>query len=144
MGTRSVVAVATGDQSWRGRYIHWDGYPEGVGTVLHGIIKRDGRDLAVKTLTEDHRGWSSLTAEPAPDNSGLGDERSVAVPGYGVAYSDDEQPDEWITDVSIHESWCEFAYVIQKDGSIKPYSIQSSGLTLLPTDADGAPLPERG
>lgn len=92
MSTRSVVAVPFGD-TWRGRYVHWDGHL--VGEVLDRIVERDGYDRAVQVLTVEHFGWSSLDGiGQDPDREGS--DRFVVVPGYGVAYSADEQPDEWI------------------------------------------------
>lgn len=139
MGTRSVVAVPTGETSWKGRYVHWDGYPDGVGRALVEIIARDGVERAVKTITEDHWGWSILNGE---ENQGLAeyqqDGRFGTVPGYGVPYNKDteggDQPDEWITDVSVAESWVEYVYVIQSDGKVKAYRILGHKLKLLSTD----------
>lgn len=114
MSTRSIVAVPHGD-SWRGRYVHSDGYPSGVGADLWKLVERDGlakvREIIV---TGDHYGWSSLSADQ-PDivkvkvstkarsidfeygtpeyvaatfQSLYGDSRYVNVPDYGVAYTD--------------------------------------------------------
>jgi hypothetical protein len=33
MGTRSMILKPHGD-AWVGRYVHWDGYPTGVGQEL--------------------------------------------------------------------------------------------------------------
>lgn len=114
MGTRSVVAIPTAD-GWRGRYIHWDGYPEGVGESLRLIVQRDGLDLAVKTLTENHFGWSSVNddAQDAHDEP----IRFEFVPGYGTAYSAKEQEDTWVT--SDGDNWgTEYAYVLTPDGIV--------------------------
>lgn len=97
MGTRSVIGVIEGD-GFKGRYCHWDGYPTHHGpTLAHIIHKTHCGDLAeaVKVLTENHHGWSALSPEKL--ESSLGAARSTIVPGVGEAYSDDEQPDEWIT-----------------------------------------------
>lgn len=133
MGTRSVVAVPTGDYTWKGRYVHWDGYPGGVGQDLVEIIARDGVEKAIKTLTEEHYGWSQLDSDITADHEdGLGPERSDTVPGYGVAYKNDtEQPDEWITDTDLGKSWCEYVYVLMPDGTIKAYEVLSGGKTKL-------------
>jgi len=98
MSTNSIVGVPH-EGSWRGRYVHWDGYPTAMVPALFAIVARDGYETAVRTLTADHHGWSSVVAdaaarlargEPARDPK-----RFAPVPGYGVAYTDDEQPDEW-------------------------------------------------
>lgn len=114
MGTRSVVGVPNGD-GFRGRYVHWDGYPEGVGEAVAEIVRRDGADTAVRMITEHHYGWSTLTgaAAPALDASST-DGRFVAVPGYGIAYTTEQgqsSPDEWI-DNEDADAWCEWAYAI--------------------------------
>lgn len=79
MSTNSVVGIAT-PTGFKGRYVHWDGYPAGVGSALEIIVKRDGVERAVKTLIEDHDEWSTITADSYDNRSG------VLVPGYGVAY----------------------------------------------------------
>ena len=113
MSTRSVVAVQAGD-GWRGRYVHSDGYPSGVGVTLLKLVERDGLEQVIKTLTQDHYGWSHLSSTQ-PDITGIkppteldfgacgspefvahqfspkgsnGDGRFANVPGYGVAYTD--------------------------------------------------------
>lgn len=118
MGTRSVVAVPTANGGWRGRYVHWDGYPSGVGSALAKIVQRDGYETAVRTLTQDHYGWSSVNGEDAQE-LGLGytDGRFEAVPGYGIAYTTVEgqsSPDEWVTSEGDH-CGTEYAYVLHPD-----------------------------
>lgn len=118
MGTRSVVAVPTADGGWKGRYVHWDGYPEGVGSALAKIVQRDGYDTAVRVLTQDHYGWSSVTGEEHQELTlGYTDGRFEAVPGYGVAYTTkggQSSPDEWITSDG-DPGWTEYAYVLHPD-----------------------------
>jgi hypothetical protein len=105
VSTNSIVGIAT-DTGFKGRYVHWDGYPSGVGQAVADIVKRDGMELAVKTLTEDHVEWSTLTAEAEP--SGHGSDHSVA--GYGVAYGTQDQQDAWLDETS--QPGPEWAYVI--------------------------------
>ena len=121
MGTRSVVARPT-DDGFKGRYIHWDGYPTGVGASLLAIVQRDGVDKALETLTDLNYGWSNLDEEhPAvfsehggKTDPGHGDGRFRAVENYGTSYttvSGQSHPDEWITDTS--DDWgTEWAYVL--------------------------------
>ena len=110
MGTRSVVAIPDGT-SWRGRYVHWDGYPEGRIPVLRALVARDGLEVVIKTIiTGPHYGWSHLDPEMPPKfdkvpssehvafwekhgrlpatDPGNGDGRFRCVDGYGVAYTD--------------------------------------------------------
>jgi hypothetical protein len=120
MGTRSVVAVPL-DGGFQGRYVHWDGYPTGVGLALAHLVLRDGLDTVVRTITEDHYGWSNL--DPRQPYSGLptmlgyDDGRFVAVEGYGVAYTEEQgqsAPDQWIRNTG--DDWgTEWAYVLNPD-----------------------------
>lgn len=62
MSTRSVIArpTATG---FAGRYHHFDGYPSGLGAALVELYQQEfDRDLErmLKTLLDDHTGWSSV------------------------------------------------------------------------------------
>ena len=111
MGTRSIIGLKTGN-GWFGRYCHWDGYPEGVGSAVWHIVKRDGISEAVKTLLMDNYSWSCLTTatEPDPDNT-----RSFKfVAGYGYAHCDG-RPDDII--VSDGDKWgTEFAYILCREG----------------------------
>lgn len=116
MGTRSVVAVQTGDD-FKGRYIHWDGYPGGVGEQLLAIVKRDGAARAVQVLTEENYGWSNLDSdkEHGALTAGLDDGRFVIVKGYGIAYTtvqNQSSADDWITSGS--DDWgTEWAYILR-------------------------------
>lgn len=118
MGTRSVIAVEHGD-GWRGRYCHWDGYPTGVGEALRQIVKRDGLDTAIRTLTQDYYGWSNVNAQDQQElHKGYQDGRFAAVPGYGIAYTTHQgqsRPEQWHTS-DDRESWCEWAYVLTATG----------------------------
>ena len=110
MGTRSIIAEPDGHQGWRGRYCHWDGYPQGVGVNLLAIVQRDGIEQARRILLHDFYGWSGINrAQPniegvepdrdaewgspayvahqfGPDGTSGGG-RWVNVPGYGEAYN---------------------------------------------------------
>lgn len=141
MGTRSVLAVPTGS-TWRGRYCHWDGYPDHMLPALEAIVARDGVDLARKTLTELHYSWSQIDPNaPAeydlPSDANTEDRMAFLrkhgrsaitddgpgfelVPGYGIAHTTNEttsgggaSADDWITPHS--ETWCEYAYIIHQD-----------------------------
>jgi hypothetical protein len=118
MGTRSVVAVQQ-DDSFKGRYIHWDGYPSGVGEQLLAIIKRDGVERAREVLLGEHYGWSNLdfTQKDGPLRFGLDDGRFTAVQGYGVAYTTfkgQSSVDDWITNDG--DDWgTEWAYILRDD-----------------------------
>jgi hypothetical protein len=117
MGTRSIIAIPEGKTGFRGRYCHWDGYPQGVGHALRSIVLRDGMEEAIRTLIIDNYGWSTVNAgaKQALDTTN-DDGRFVPVPGYGIAYTTKDgqsSPDSWLT--RKEESWCEWAYVLHSD-----------------------------
>lgn len=100
MGTQGIVGVATETGGFRGRYVHWDG--DTLGARLAEIVERDGIETAIRTLTVEHFGWSTVNgqAEQELDASRSGG-RFAAVPGYGVAYTTAEgqgDPEEWYTE----------------------------------------------
>ena len=115
MSTRSVIATGTAD-NWKGRYVHWDGYPTAVGRAVQEIMRRDGYAKATKVLLNDHYGWSSVDGQiggEVPES--LQDERFVQVSGYGVAYREDHgesNPDEWFTSDSANPLWIEWVYIL--------------------------------
>ena len=109
MSTRSVVAIPDGD-AWKGRYVHWDGYPTAMAPSLTDLVRRDGLAKVVLTLTESFYGWSTIDPNQTrlEDCSGFDAERFTSVPGYGVAPKD--QFDDWHT--PDPEAWTEWAYVL--------------------------------
>lgn len=121
MGTSSVIATPAGSLGWKGRYVHWDGYPTGVGESLRRIINRDGVLEAVRRLTQDRYGWSNIDPEeagPVPDY--MQDGRFATEVGYGTAYTTaagQSTEDEWVT--RDGDDWgTEWAYVVQ-EGAIE-------------------------
>ena len=128
MGTRSIVARPTGT-GFAGRYIHWDGYPEGVGQELWQIVARDGLEKACKVLMDQHYSWSGIASDQ-PDLAGVEKDydapfgspgymahavgNDINVPGYGIAHAD-AQPDEFLTEETAKEAWCEWVYVLGPD-----------------------------
>jgi hypothetical protein len=63
MSTRSVIARAT-PTGFKGRYHHWDGYPEGLGATLfqiHREVFSGDTGAMLKTLLDKHpAGWSTI------------------------------------------------------------------------------------
>jgi hypothetical protein len=115
MSTRSAVAEPAGD-GWRGRYHHWDGYPTNKAADLWKIVQRDGVQMARQVLIHEHRGWSSTDADQQPGEGYLGNARANVVVGYGEAYSDEEQPDQWETSEEPDSLWIEWVYVLADKG----------------------------
>lgn len=139
MGTRSIVGTPFGD-GVRGRYCHWDGYPSGVGAALWAIIERDGVDKALFVLTEQHYGWSSLTAEAMPSVATYyrGVNRFVAVPGYGIGYTTEQGQ-------TSADQWCQSPRGDGDDGGTEwGYAIGETALTVFELDWDGRPPTCRG
>lgn len=66
MATRSMIARPEGD-GWRGRYVHFDGYPEGVGrelwAIAHGQFKGREAELVTLLLDAHPAGWSSISSD---------------------------------------------------------------------------------
>jgi hypothetical protein len=121
MGTRSVIAIPDAEHGWKGRYVHWDGYPTGVGEALRRIVQRDGYTTAVRALTEEHYGWSTLEPDKDPDeplSPGYSDGRFAIVGGYGTAYTTAQgqsSADDWVT--ADGDDWgTEWAYLLGEGG----------------------------
>lgn len=121
MSTRSVVATGT-VEGWKGRYVHFDGYPTGVGESVRQIVPRDGVETTVWNLIHDNYGWSSVDAEFGKElDEFLRDGRFVRVDGYGVAYTTEQgqsSPDDWQTDSNADPLWIEWVYLIQDEGIV--------------------------
>ncbi len=64
MSTRSIIARATGEGTFKGVYHHWDGYPTGLGKYLTEIlVSAFASDLPrmLHTLIDEHpAGWSTI------------------------------------------------------------------------------------
>lgn len=120
MGTRSAVGVRNENGEWKGRYVHWDGYPSGVGKTLQDLIKRDGPQKVVQTVVLENYGWSALNGEVHPQlGLGYSDGRFKAIQGYGVAYTEvdgQSSPNDWITEDDA--GWTEYIYLIHDDGRV--------------------------
>lgn len=138
MSTRSIIAVPYGD-SWRGRYVHSDGYPTHMAPTLTAMVRRDGLTKTTHTLTDSFLGWSSLcsgqpdivgvTPDPhadwgspeytaslfSPEDGQQGfysGSRFLNVAGFGIAYLD--EPGDWMTPDLV--GWCEWVYVLSPGG----------------------------
>lgn len=116
MSTRSVVAYRT-ESGWRGRYIHFDGYPEYMNPALSAIVARDGFDKAKAILCDEHRSWSQVDPNTALQGAeSLGD-RGVAVYGYGITYTD-ELDDFYYTEATPLAPWIEYLHILETDGTV--------------------------
>jgi hypothetical protein len=131
MGTRSIIAIPDND-TYKGRYCHWDGYPSHMGHALCAIVNRDGIKRARQVLTADTYGWSIISpgtpsivgVTPDPDAPwGSAEklaseydpsERFRVVAGYGTAYSPAEVDPGWLGPET--DAWQEWIYVLRDEG----------------------------
>jgi hypothetical protein len=112
MSTRSVIARETPGGGFAGRYVHWDGYPSGVGAQLWELYRsRFGRDLdaMLSELIDGHpAGWSVLCADwSLPLNS------SDSSPRCYCHWRN--EPASELTQANAALSWCEYAYTLGRD-----------------------------
>ena len=66
MSTNACIAKGTPD-NWEGVYVHWDGYPEGLGRdlIANYIAIGSDLDLLIKESIDNHpTGWSSYPDKP--------------------------------------------------------------------------------
>lgn len=120
MATRGIIAVArAGDGAWRGRYAHWDNYPERIVPVLGRLVERDGATKVVETLINNNQSWSSIDDKAKIEDDPLleGYDDGLVV-GYGRIHTDLEpnDPSSWFTEDDIELAWAEWVYVIHHSG----------------------------
>lgn len=64
MSTRAIIAEPTGTVGhWRGRYHHFDGYPNGLGRTLHELFgTKHFPDVETmrRVLLHEHTAWSTI------------------------------------------------------------------------------------
>jgi len=64
MSTRSIVARKTGDGTFSGVFVHWDGHPESVGKSLYdgynGYFEHDLKRMERYLLDDHPAGWECL------------------------------------------------------------------------------------
>ena len=112
MATRGIIAVYTGQGTWRGRYVHWDNYPHRIVPLLAELVERDGVAKVVDTIINKRESWSTIdTGEPRFE---LGYKKKNYEPGYGFFHSDGYM-DIYTNDTGFY-SWAQYVYVIDDDG----------------------------
>jgi len=107
MATRSSIAMATGE-GIRSVYVHWDGYPSGVGATLETHYQ----DATKLEALMDRGDLSVLDAEIGEDNSF--ESRSE---GVCLFYADRGEDAPAVMHQNIGEwleyrknNWCEYGY----------------------------------
>ena len=115
MATRGIVAHATAN-GWRGRYVHWDNYPQRIVEVLGELVARDGRSAVAHKLCYEYASWSSLDPRASKNNENSLYEQHETVEGYGYAHTDTEltDPSAWFTQDDTDLAWCDYLYVIHE------------------------------
>jgi len=122
MATRCIIAEPYGD-GWRGRYSHWDGYPDAKVPQLLTLVKRDGVETVRKVLLHDNYSWSSISPDCVVDPSITGEKYTGwnvgekytgwnVVAGYGEAHNDLDSAPDFFTQRNTDFAWAEFLYVL--------------------------------
>lgn len=118
MATRGIVAIAT-NEGWKGRYVHWDNYPERIVGVLAELVQRDGIEKVRQTLIADNPSWSIIEPLAKPSKAGEPSlyEQHKCVTGYGYVHTDIDDPDGYYyTQDDTELAWADWLYVIHDDG----------------------------
>lgn len=119
MATRGIIAVQRAS-GWRGRYVHWDNYPERIVPIIGRLVERDGATQVVTTLINDNQSWSVLDDAQKPYSE---EDKEMAyaegaIEGYGVIHTDmtPNDPSAWFTEDDTELAWAEWVYVIRDFG----------------------------
>jgi hypothetical protein len=118
MATRGIIGVDCGQGTWRGRYVHWDNYPDRIVPLLAELVERDGLDKVIQTIIHKRKSWSILDTQVDESSSFFTAQNYE--PGYGFFHTDDGM-DEY-TESSGFYSWAEYVYVIDDEG-VKVFSV---------------------
>jgi len=132
MSTHALVFTADNYDGLHGRYVHFDGYPDGVGAALLKIVTRDGLEKARDVIIYSHNGWCSITGERSQleyDDEGAsfihtfaGENGEVVVGGDGattfvVGYGGPTEFGDPITTETLPEApFWEWAYLLDDSG----------------------------
>ena len=125
MATRAIIAVKR-SQGWRGRYAHWDNYPERMVGVLGQLAHRDGLTQVVTTLINDNPSWSIINPDTTGYESDPLTRTETLRKGYGIVHDDmDKDSDQsWYTEATGAYSWADYVYVMEATG-VTVYTVQA-------------------
>ena len=147
MSTRSVIARET-PAGFTGRYVHWDGYPSGVGETIWRLYRgRFGRDLdaMLSELIDGHpAGWSVLCGDWSLPLGSHPDAPKC------YCHGGSPEPACELTQSDAALSWCEYAYALGRDTAgravtriLVPAGARDTGtwkeVVTVDLDADGGP-----
>lgn len=106
MATRSVVGRTVGSEdTWIGKYVHWDGYPSNMVPTLIELVLRHNINDVVSTIVFEQPSWSTLCFD-RPDYLKEEDDH---IAGYGIASQ--HKQELWITWESEDVMCTEYAYI---------------------------------
>lgn len=114
MATRGIIAT-TRAQGWRGRYVHWDNYPDHRIPTITRLVARDGLLKVINTLINDNPSWSFIDPYQEPSTNPNDDYQKV-VEGYGVVHTDVECDNSWFTEQDTDLAWAEYVYIMGREG----------------------------
>lgn len=100
MATRSYIAIKDKDNSYKGIYCHWDGYPSGVGVTLAEHYKL--QDKVEELISKG----SMSTLKPTIKSSEFYTDRGEELRVNTFSNSDELK-------VYAKESWCEYLYIFE-------------------------------
>jgi hypothetical protein len=111
MSTRATIARQTEGDAFIGRYIHFDGYPSGVGIGILRALNRFGLTEGKKVLLDDHpAGWSNVAS--CDWTQEIGSIESMDDPNRPMCYCHgDEVEEEWLVDSAGDDGGAQWAYV---------------------------------
>lgn len=103
MSTRSILARSTGEGTFRGVYMHSDGYPTWMGkqiwTILHEHFHGDLKNFLAETLDKHSGGWSVFGERCYCHNN----------------HRRTSEPDMILTEEEVEESTCEWLWAFDED-----------------------------
>lgn len=123
MSTRSIVAEPYGD-GWRGRYVHWDGYPEVKLNGLSRLVQRDGIEKVRQVLLHDNLSWSSITPDATGDFEKDGRNDGCVV-GYGFVHNSDISREPFFTHDDTEFAWTKYLYILGDNAIFYSHALSS-------------------
>ena len=112
MATRSIVAYPT-KNGFEGYYVHWDGYPSGVGCGVYQAFNALGEDGLKSFLSHHRSGFRSFPEKFVSDD-------------HSDCYCNNTYEEALLNHEEAVSVGCEYAYVL-KGNLLHIYSAYSNG-----------------